>query len=191
MTTQRLHYLRRSVVIAVAVGGLAACGGAGSEPGTSGAAAPDAASGAAYGDLLGALDRVKVPTCQPAEAEARGAGFIALPAPAAEAARDHSWFRYREGRIYEFGPCQLASGKRNELRIFRYADTAARDLALREIARRGTRPTSTFAYLDVHAVEIWSPEPSLDSPVGQLAAQVHSAIGALPQAWHPDLEGGA
>jgi hypothetical protein len=190
MTTQRLSYLRRCVVIAVALGGLAACGSA-SDTGVEAAGIdpPDAASIAAYGDLLGALERVKVQTCAPAEAAS--AGFIALPAPAAEAAREHSWFRYQEGRIYEFGPCQLASGKRNELRIYRYSDTDARDLALRDIAQRGTRPTSTFAYRDVHAVEIWSPEPALDSPVGQLAAQVHSAIGALPTAWHLDLQRGA
>lgn len=193
MTTQRLNYLRRGVVIAVALGALAACGSP-AEPSASAAATnaapPDnPASTAAYADLLGALNRVKVPTCTPPEAA--GAGFIALPAPSAEAAREHSWFRYQEGRIYEFGPCQLAPGRRNELRIYRYANSDARDLALREISGRGTRPTSTFAYRDLHAVEIWSPEPSLDSPVGQLAAQVHVAIGALPTAWHLDLEPGA
>jgi len=174
-------------VAAAALCGLVACGSGPQETvGTGGAQAPP---DPAYAALLGALERVEVPTCTPAEAA--NTGYIALPAPAPEAGHDHSWFRYREGRIYEFGPCQLASGKRNELRIYRYADTTARDLALRDIATRSTRPTSTFAYLDLHAVEIWSPEPSLESPVGQLAQKVHSSIGAMREAWHLDLEPGA
>ena len=188
--TGRMDTGWRGVAAAVAVAGLAACGsaaGSAGSAGTAGTTSPSAESAAAYRTLLGVLDEVKVATCEPAEAP--GAGFIALPAPAAESAREYSWFRYLEGRIYEFGPCQLASGQRNELRIYRYPDTAARDAALRDIERRGTRPTSTFAFDQVVAVEIWSPEPSLDSPVGQLAQVVHSAIGALPQAWHLDVAG--
>ncbi|MFP5319256.1 MAG: plastocyanin/azurin family copper-binding protein [Acidimicrobiia bacterium] len=56
-----------------------------------------------------------------------------------------------------------------------------------DVTRRNTRPTSTFAFEDLFAVEIWSPEPSLDSPAGQAAAQVHSAIARVPQARHHDL----
>ena len=186
MDTKRDGGVRRWLVVTAAIGGLAACG-TGAEVATEAASPVNRAAPPAYGTMLAALDRVKVPTCPPAE----GGGFIALPAPAAEAAQGRSWFRYLEGRIYEFGPCQLAPGKRNELRIYLYPDVAARDTALRDIGQRGTRPTSTFAYQDLVAIEIWSPEPSLESPVGQLAQAVHSAIGATPQARHLDLVVGA
>ena len=186
MRTTWVRWLTVAAALAATGTVVAGCGAGGDEVRAGGDAAtgPDREAAAAYGVLTGLLKGVDVPTCEPAE----GGGFVPLPAPAAEAAQAHSWFRYLEGRIYEFGPCQLVPGKRNELRIYRYPDTAARDTALREIATRGTRPTSTFAYGDRVAVEIWSPEPSLESPVGQLAQAVHSAIGALPQAWHLDLQ---
>lgn len=155
----------------VAAIALTACGG-----GSVGSAAPPA-SAPPYGEVVAALATVKVPIC----------GQVDLPKPAAEAAQSARWFRYRAGRIYEFGPCQLAAGNRNEVRVYRYPDPAARDTALRDQARRGTRPTSTFAVRDVDAVEIWSPGPSLESPVGQAAATVHSAIARIPGARHLDV----
>ena len=74
--------------------------------------------------------------------------------------------------------------------MFRYPTTTSRDAALRdEAAARATRPTSTFAVRALDAVEIWSPEPSLESPVGQVAATVHSAIAKIPDSRHLDVEG--
>ena len=98
--------------------------------------------------------------------------------------------RYLDGRIYEFGPCQLPAGRRNELRMYHYAGSAARDAALRDIAGRETRPTATFAFGDDYALEIWSPEPSLETPAGQGAAAVHFAISRVPGARHLDVPSG-
>lgn len=139
--------------------------------------------GAAYGEIVTAVENAHVTLCPSAE----GGWFVPLPTPSAEVSQEYSYFRYLEGRIYEFGPCQLAAGKRNELRAYRYGDSATRDSAIRDVSKRNTRPTSTFAFRDVYALEIWSPEPSLDSPVGQVAAQAHSAIGRVPQARHLDV----
>ncbi|MGH9277259.1 MAG: hypothetical protein ACRD12_04015 [Acidimicrobiales bacterium] len=121
----------------------------------------------------------KLPTCSE---------VVPLVAPTSEAARDFSYFRYLDGRIYEFGPCEA---RPNELRVYRYATSDGRDAALRAIAQRGTRPTATFAFRDVWALEIWSPDPSPDSAVGQVVAQVHFAIGRTPGARHLDLVAGA
>ena len=177
--------IKRAVAAVVAVMALVGCGRAGG--GGTGGTAETGATGPAASDpdfslLAGAVEAAKVAVCEPEE----GGAYIALPAPQA-AARDLSYFRYLEGRIYEFGPCQLAPGARNELRAYRYTDTAGRDQALTDVARRNTRPTSTFAFRDTYAVEIWSPEPSLDTPAGQAAAQVHSAVAQVPQARHHDV----
>lgn len=170
-----------------AIGGLLvlpACGGGGAATDAA-VETPSDASMAVYGELVGAIEDAKVPLCPTVE----GDSFIALPAPSAAAAGDFSYFRYLEARIYEFGPCQLDEGKRNELRIYRYADEATRDAAIRDVSVRQTRPTSTFALGDAHALEIWSPDPALDSPVGQAAATVHSAIAEVPEARHLDVPG--
>lgn len=161
---------------------LTACG-SGDVAGDAAVETPSDAGVAAYGELVGAVEDAKVPLCPTAE----GGSFIPLPAPSTAAARDFSYFRYLEGRIYEVGPCQLEAGKRNEVRIYRYADEATRDAAIKDVSVRQTRPTSTFAFGDVHALEIWSPEPALDSPVGQAAATVHAAIAEVPEARHLDV----
>ncbi len=174
----------RTIVIAgavVAVVTLAGCGGGGSETGQTLTAGDSRET--EFDRLAQAVEGAKVAICEPEE----HSGFIPLPAPAEPAARDFSYFRYVEGRIYEFGPCQLPPGARNELRAYRYDDTATRDQALTDVSRRNTRPTSTFAFEDLYAVEIWSPEPSMDSPAGQAAAQVHSAMSRVPQARHHDV----
>lgn len=174
----------RSAVVAVAVAlavALAGCGEGGSGAGQQVAAGDGGDT--RFDRLVEAVLGARVPMCEPEEHQ----GYIPLPAPAAAAAQDFSYFRYLEGRIYEFGPCQLAPGARNELRAYRYRDTGTRDQALTDVARRNLRPTSTFAFEDLFAVEIWSPEPSLDSPAGQAAAQVHTAISRVPQARHHDV----
>lgn len=181
----------RTNLCAAGLGGLLALGACGGGDVATDAATdaavetPSDAGGAAYAELVGAVEEAKVPLCPTAE----GGTFIPLPAPSTAAARDFSYFRYLEGRIYEVGPCQLEEGRRNELRIYRYPDEATRDAAIRDVSVRQTRPTSTFAYGDVHALEIWSPEPALDSPVGQAAATVHSAIAEVPGARHLDVAG--
>lgn len=181
------------------IGGLSvlavtACGGGGGVPigpasgatGGSGGEPPISADPPAYGDLLRAIEGANVALCPTDDPE----GFVPLPAPSAAAARDYSYFRYLDGAIYEFGPCQLSAGRRNELRLYRYPDPSTRDTALVDLSRRQTRPTSTFAFREVLAVEIWSPEPALDSPVGQAAATVHSAISEVPDARHLDAADG-
>ena len=171
---------------AVAVSGvmalsLAACGNESAVG--SGPPAGDGATEGAFGEVVAALQRAEVRMCEPAE----GGAYIPLPAPSDPTARELSYFRYVEGRIYEFGPCQLPPGGRNELRAFRYPDTASRDTALTDVSRRNTRPTSTFVFRDVYALEIWSPEPALDSPAGQVAALVHTTLARVPQAQHHDV----
>ena len=180
MGDNRIRTTMAAAAVAAAVA-LAGCGGGGS--GTGQMVTAGDSGGTEFDRLAAAVEGAKVPLCQPEEHE----GFIPLPAPAAPAAREFSYFRYVEGRIYEFGPCQLPPGARNELRAYRYDDTATRDQALTDVSRRNTRPTSTFAFEDLYAVEIWSPEPSMDSPAGQAAAQVHSAMSRVPQARHHDV----
>ena len=114
-------------------------------------------------DVVAAVERAKIALCAPGE----GGAYIPLPAPPAEAAAAAANFRYLEGRIYEFGPCELPPTRRNELRIFRYADSETRDAAIREMAGRNTRPTSTFAVGDTYEAQIWSPNPSLEAPWGR------------------------
>ena len=142
-------------------------------------AAADTAADA-FRDVVAAVERAKIALCAPGE----GGAYIPLPAPPAPAAASAANFRYLEGRIYEFGPCELPPTRRNELRIFRYPDVLARDAAIQEMARRNTRPTSTFAVRDIHEAQIWSPSPSLEGPIGQAAAAVHFSLGSMERSRH-------
>ncbi|MCA1846262.1 MAG: hypothetical protein LC792_24320, partial [Actinobacteria bacterium] len=134
---------------------LAGCGAAAAHDRPPAAPADDPA----YEQIVAAVEKANVPFCMP---EDGAGGYIPIPAPPPGAATASSHMRYLDGRIYEFGPCQLPAGRRNELRMYRYAGSAARDAALGDIAGHATRPTATFAFGDDYALEIWSPEPSLD-----------------------------
>ena len=135
----------------------------------------------AYEEIVSAIEHAGVAVC-PAEEGT----YVTLPRPSAEAASASSAFRYIDGRIYELAPCELPPGKRNELRAYRYADSGERDAALRDASARMTRPTATFAFRDVYALELWSPNPSLDTATGQALAEAHAAIARVPQAHHLD-----
>lgn len=171
-------------VVAIATGAvlaLAACGGEGQvHPGN---AAPSPASAGAFDEVLAAVQPARVPWC----AGPAGEAYIPLPAPPAESAAAASYFRYLEGRIYQFGPCGVAAEDRNELRIFRYPDAVARDAAIRDISARYLRPTASFAVGDTLDAEIWSPNPSLEGPVGRAAAAVHGALGQMTGSRHLDV----
>lgn len=179
---------RRTVLVAGlgAMFALSGCGGNGRGIGGGRPAARPAEDAAVdrstFDVVVGAVVGANVQICEPAE----GGQFVALPRPTAAAAQEVSYFRYLEGRIYEFGPCQLAPGARNELRVFRYGEVETRDAAVLDVSKRKNRPTSIFTMRDLYAVEIWSPEPALDSPVGQLAAQAHVALSRVPEARHPE-----
>ena len=136
-----------------------------------------------FGEVLAAVASAKIALCAPGE----GGAFIPLPPPPGQAAAAAAYFRYREGRIYEFGPCELPSGRRNELRVFRYGDAETRDAAIRDMAGRHSRPTAAFAVGDTFESQIWSPAPSLEGPVVQAAAAVHFALGRLDRARHLDV----
>ena len=176
------------LLVPVLLGGLialAACGGDQSalDRAAPAAAAADDEVAGGFREVLAAVDRAKVALC----ASGEGGAYIALPAPPSEAAAASANFRYLEGRIYDFGPCELPPTRRNELRIFRYAEATARDGAIQEMARRNTRPTSTFAVGDTFEAQIWSPDPSLESPVGQAAAAVHFSLGRMERTRHLGL----
>jgi plastocyanin len=149
--------------------------------------AADSQSADAYEEVVSAIEHAGVAVCPPAD----GGGYIPLPRPSAEAATASSAFRYLDGRIYELGPCELPAGHRNELRAYRYANSGDRDAALRDSAARMTRPTSTFVFRDVYALELWSPNPSLDTATGQAVEEAHAAIARVPQAHHPDVPAAA
>ena len=165
--------------------GLLAMVGCGPGGGTRPVAVPAATAEAAAGfdEVVAAVEKAKIALCTPAE----GGAFIPLPAPPGEAAAAASYFRYREGRIYQFGPCDVPSNRRNELRVFRYEEAGTRDAAIRDMSGRHTRPTSAFAVGETYEAQIWSPDPSLESPVGQAAAAVHVAISRVQQARHLDV----
>lgn len=150
-------------------------------PATDGTVEGGGANG--FAEVLDAVGRAKIAVCTPAE----GGAFIPLPAPPGQTAAAAATFRYLEGRIYEFGPCELPPTRRNELRVFRYAEAVTRDEAIRQMAGRQTRPTSSFAVGDTYEAQIWSPDPSLESPVGQAAAAVHSALGRMERSRHLDV----
>jgi len=161
---------------------LSGCGGGpGPQVGTVPVAADDSAGG--FEEVVTAVERANMAVCAPAE----GGAYIPLPAPAAAAATAAAYFRYQEGRIYAFGPCEVPSGQRNELRIFRYGDGETRDAAIQEMAGRHSRPTSSFAVADTYEAQIWSPDPSLEGPVGRAAAAVHVAISRVERARHLDV----
>jgi hypothetical protein len=136
-----------------------------------------------FGEVVAAVERANITLC----ASSEGGAYIALPAPPAQAAAAAANFRYLEGRIYEFGPCELPPTRRNELRIFRYAEALSRDAAIQEMARRNTRPTSTFAVGETYEAQIWSPDPSLEGPMGQAAAAVHFSLGSTERIRHLGL----
>jgi hypothetical protein len=165
---------------------LAGCGGGQSQQETvaqevGAAVHDDGPSG--FKEVVAAVERAKIALC----ASGEGGAYIALPAPPAQTAAAAANFRYLEGRIYEFGPCELPATRRNELRIFRYAEALSRDAAIQEMARRNTRPTSTFAVGDTYEAQIWSPDPSLEGPVGQAAAAVHFSLGRMERSRHLGL----
>jgi hypothetical protein len=170
-------------VAPVLLGGLIALSGCGGSSPEDGAVPPAAATGGGFDEVLAAVEGAKIALCTSGE----GGAFIPLPAPPADAAAASANFRYLEGRIYDFGPCELPPTRRNELRIFRYAEASTRDAAIREMAGRNTRPTSTFAVGDTYEAQIWSPDPSLEGPVGQAAAAVHFSLGRMERSRHLGL----
>lgn len=173
-------------IVPVLVGGLLALSGCAGGPAPQAGAAPTATAGEAadgFGDVVAAVGRAKIALCTPGE----GGAFIPLPAPPAPAAAAAAYFRYLEGRIYEFGPCGLPVNRRNELRVFRYGEAQTRDAAIRDMAERHSRPTSAFAVGDTYEAQIWSPDPSLEGPVGQAAAAVHFALGRIEHSRHLDV----
>lgn len=170
---------------AFGLGGLLAlsgCGGSGSPQAGAVVPAPGPATGG-FEDVVAAVQRAKIALCEPAE----GGAFIPLPAPPAESAAAATYFRYLEGRIYQFGPCEAPANRRNELRVFRYGEAQTRDAAIRDMALRHLRPTSAFAVGDTYDAQIWSPDPSLEGPVGRAAAAVHVAISRVELARHLDV----
>lgn len=178
---------RRGASVAAATAALLAlsgCGGGGGRPTVARTPATDGGSGARFDQIVAAVDQANVPWCP----EPDGERYVALPTPPAESAAAASYFRYLEGRIYQFGPCAAAPGQRNELRIFRYSGAVVRDAAIREISARNMRPTASFAIGDTFDAEIWSPDPSLEGPVGRAAAAVHGALGRMDGARHLDLD---
>ena len=185
MDTYRARRWGLGCRVALGLGGLLAlsgCGRGASTPARAVSPAPVEAAGG-FDDVLAAVDRAKIALCAPAE----GGAFIPLPAPPAEAAAAATYFRYLEGRIYQFGPCEAPASRRNELRVFRYGEAETRDAAIRDMARRQTRPTSAFAVGETYEAQIWSPDPSLEGAVGRAAAAVHVAISRVERSRHLDV----
>ena len=169
---------------ALGVSGLLALSGCAGDAGRqAGQVRPAVDGGGGFEDVVAAVQRARIALCAPAE----GGAFIPLPATPRDAAAAATYFRYLEGRIYEFGPCEAPATRRNELRVFRYGATETRDAAIRDMARRHTRPTSAFAVGETYEAQIWSPDPSLEGPVGQAAAAVHVAISRVERARHLDV----
>src|SRR4051794_13185359 len=71
-----------------------------------------------FDQVVAAVGQARIAWCPSPE----GRAFIPVPAPPQETAAAAAYFRYVEGRIYQFGPCTAPPDKRNELRIFRYPD---------------------------------------------------------------------
>lgn len=164
---------------------LSACGGRESPQAGVAPAAADGAATSGFSEVVAAVGKAKIALCTPAE----GGAYIPLPAPPGQTAAAAANFRYLQGRIYEFGPCESPPTRRNELRVFRYAEASTRDGAIREMAGRNSRPTSTFAVGDTYEAQIWSPDPSLEGPVGQAAAAVHFSLGRMERTRHLDVDG--
>jgi len=184
MDTYRAQRWSVGRLVILGVGGmlvLSGCGRAGPPADAVPPAAIDAAG--VFEEVAAAVPKARIALCAPAE----GGTFIPLPAPAPTAAAAATYFRYLEGRIYEFGPCEAPANRRNELRVFRYVDAGTRDAAIRDMALRHTRPTSAFAVGDTYEAQIWSPAPSLEGPMGQAAAAVHFAISRVEAARHLDV----
>lgn len=177
-----MHKRTVTTVATVALLLLAGCSGAAPRHTAHAQLAPDGDSGGAYEEVVSAIEHAGVAVCPSGEAT-----YVTLPRPSAQAATASSAFRYLDGRIYELAPCDLPTGRRNELRAYRYADSSERDTALRDAAARMIRPTATFAFRDVYALELWSPTPSLDTPAGRAIAEAHAAIARVPQAHHLDV----
>ena len=170
---------------ALGLGGLLALFGCGRGTSTSaGAAFPaPAETSGGFDDVIAAVQKAKIGLCTPAE----GGDFIPLPPPPAASAAAATYFRYLEGRIYQFGPCEAPASRRNELRVFRYGKAETRDAAIRDMAVRQLRPTSAFAVGETYEAQIWSPDPSLEGPVGRAAAAVHVAISRVERSRHLDV----
>lgn len=163
---------------AVALLALTACGGA-SHPRAMGAA-----EASEFEEVVAAAQLSKVAWCPQPD----GTAYVALAAPPAETAGAASFYRYLAGRVYQFGPCEVPVARRNELHIFRYPGPAARDAAIHDMSARSSRPTASFAIGDDLDAEIWSPEPSLEGPVGRAAASMHSALGHMAGSRHLDVD---
>lgn len=178
--------LRRRTGIGIGAAGLllalTACGGSGGHSAALGG--PPGVPDAGLDEVVAAAQQSKVPWCPQAD----GTPYVALAAPPAETAAAASYYRYLVGRIYQFGPCDAPAARRNELRIFRYPDATARDAAIHDMSARATRPTASFAVGDDLDAEIWSPDPSLEGPLGRAAAAMHSALGHMAGSRHLDVE---
>lgn len=188
MDTYRARRWHVGRIALVLMGGLlvtSACartGGPVPPAATTGGTVGDEVAGG-FGEVLAAVAKANIAVCAPGE----GGAYIPLPPPPRQAAAVAAYFRYLEGRIYQFGPCELPSSRRNELRIFRYGEAQTRDSAILEMAGRHSRPTASFAVGDTYEAQIWSPDPSLEAPVGQAAAAVHFALGRMEHARHLDV----
>ena len=175
----------RRVVAAAALAGLlvAGCGGGGSEEAEpAAAAAGPQADPAAYDGLIGALTRARFPvsTCP-----VRDGGAYEVIRPAArDLASGAAHLQYTDGRLYELGPCDTPPDKRTLLRIYHFADQAARDAAVQASGSRGIRATSAWTYQSEFTVELWQGDPTDTGPVGQMASAAHLAIGAIPGMRH-------
>jgi hypothetical protein len=167
-------------VALVALLWLCACGRAAPPP----APAPALSDPGGFDQVVAAVAQARIAWCPSPE----GGAFIPVPARPAQTAAAAPYFRYVEGRIYQFGPCSAPADRRNELRVFRYPDADVRDAAIRAMAGRNSRPTAAFAFDDTFEAQIWSPDPSLEGPVGQAAAAVHAALGRSGHARHLDVE---
>lgn len=177
--------VRRQIGIgaASALLALTGCGGGGGLPAVGVPPPPSAAAGAGFDEVVAAAQLSNVPWCPQAD----GTPYVALAAPPAETAGAASFYRYLAGRIYQFGPCEVPAARRNELHIFQYPDAVVRDAAIHDMSARGTRPTASFAVGDDFDAEIWSPDPSLEGPVGRAAAAMHSALGHMENSRHLDV----
>lgn len=176
-------------IVPVVVGGLLALAGCAGRQGPQADVVPMAAGAVGgegadgFAEVLAAVAQAKIALCAPEV----GGAYIPLPAPPGQAAAAATYFRYLEGRIYEFGPCEMPPNRRNELRVFRYGEALTRDAAIRDMAGRHSRPTAAFAVGATYEAQIWSPDPSLERPVGQAAAAVHFAIGRMEHSRHLDV----
>ncbi len=167
-----MHKGRRVIAAAVVWVGVVACGGGEDATEDAGAGVEPADPMVAYQEMVDALDESQAPLCPPGEHR---------PAPAVpgDAAAPH--FRYLDGRIYELGPCELPLDQRGELRVYRYADTAARDAAAASSLDRNPRPTFMWTSGEHLLVEEWLfDRAEADPAFDEVAGEVHDAMAGMP-----------